>query len=144
MQARVSGNNSNAEAKVNGDSRRITILVILFCISVLMACGKSDPIKSAAKEAGVAQQAIGSIWAMCKVYNAKYGTWPQSINDLDLNNLKLNDDVRNKWSFSIRSTSTGVQSISAVSTSEMKGGAGKMITFESKSGRWSGYGINTD
>jgi hypothetical protein len=47
-----------------------------------------------------------------------------------------------QWSFSI--VGAPPVTISATSTEQMKGGAGKTVTYNIEDGSWSGYGMPTE
>jgi hypothetical protein len=58
----------------------------------------------------------------------------------DLKMPKLDEKTQKFWTFSLRSSQNGIQYITATSTSEMPDGPGKIVLFDAKNGKFSGYG----
>ncbi|MDP8239770.1 MAG: hypothetical protein P9X24_11835, partial [Candidatus Hatepunaea meridiana] len=54
--------------------------------------------------------------------------------------LKLPEDLSEKWNFSLIGRNP-IRQIEATSTDKMKGGAGHVILFDLKTGRFTGYGL---
>jgi prepilin-type N-terminal cleavage/methylation domain-containing protein len=116
----------------------VVILAILAAIAVPIYLRYVEGARSAE-----AQEAISAIYAAAKVFQAKTGTWPSNVRQLEVQNLQLDQVTRDRWNFQIVSGgSTGVTSISATSTGRMPGGAGKIVKFTVADGKWSGYGID--
>jgi type IV pilus assembly protein PilA len=113
----------------------VVILAILAAIAVPIYLNYVNGARSAE-----AQEAISSIYAAAKVHQANYGAWPTNVRQL--NSLTLDQVTRNRWNFTIVAGGGRISSISATSTGQMPGGAGKTVTFNALTGKWSGYGID--
>jgi prepilin-type N-terminal cleavage/methylation domain-containing protein len=113
----------------------VVILAILAAIAVPIYLNYVNGARSAE-----AQEAISSIYAAAKVYHANTGTWPSNVRQLT--QLTLDQVTINRWNFTISSGGTGINTITATSTGQMPGGAGKTVTFNARTGKWSGYGID--
>jgi type IV pilus assembly protein PilA len=119
----------------------VEVLVVVVILAILAAIAVPiylQYVESA--RAGEAQEAIGSIWAAAKVFQAEHSTWPSDIRQLT--NLNLDRIVTNRWHFVINPGANGITSIIATSTGQMPGGAGKTVTFNAQQGRWTGYGTD--
>jgi type IV pilus assembly protein PilA len=113
----------------------VVILAILAAIAVPIYLNYVSGARSAE-----AQEAISSIYAAAKVYQANTGTWPNNVRQLT--QLTLDQVTRNRWNFTIVGGGNGISTISATSTGQMPGGAGKTVTFNARNGKWSGYGLD--
>jgi len=119
----------------------VEVLVVVVILAILAAIAVPiylQYVESA--RAGEAQEAIGSVWAAAKVHHAQYGNWPSDIRQLT--NLNLDRIVSNRWQFTITPGANGIQRITATSTGQMPGGAGKIVTFNAQTGKWTGYGTD--
>jgi prepilin-type N-terminal cleavage/methylation domain-containing protein len=119
----------------------VEVLVVVVILAILAAIAVPiylQYVESA--RAGEAQEAIGSVWAASKVYHAEHGSWPTDIRQL--NNLNLDRIVSARWQFTITPGANGIQRIAATSTGQMPGGAGKIVTFNAQTGKWTGYGTD--
>ena len=119
----------------------VEVLVVVVILAILAAIAVPiylQYVESA--RAGEAQEAIGSIWAAIKVRQAQTGSWVSDIRQLP--NLNLDRIVKNRWNFTITPGANGIMSITATSTGQMPGGAGKIVTFNAQTGKWSGYGTD--
>ena len=125
--------------KKRGGFTLVEVLVVVVIIAILAAIAVPiylNYVESA--RASEAQEAIGNIIAAAKVYYAQKGSWPTTINAMP--QLSLDQVVRNRWTFTIIAGGSGIRQVNAISTGQMPGGAGKRITFEVQTGKWSGYG----
>lgn len=119
----------------------VEVLVVVVILAILAAIAVPiylQYVESA--RAGEAQEAIGSIWAASKVYQAERGNWPSDIRQMT--NLNLDPIVKIRWRFTITPGSNGITKIVATSTGQMPGGAGKTVTFNAQTGKWTGYGTD--
>jgi prepilin-type N-terminal cleavage/methylation domain-containing protein len=119
----------------------VEVLVVVVILAILAAIAVPIYLRYVeSARAGEAQEAIGSIWAAAKVFHAENGRWPTSTSQMT--NLSLDQIVEERWNFAITSGGTGIRTITATSTGRMPGGAGKNVTFNAQTGRWSGYGTD--
>ena len=119
----------------------VEVLVVVVILAILAAIAVPIYLQYVASaRAGEAQEAIGAIWAGAKVHHAEFGVWVSDIRQL--NNLRLDPIVRDRWSFGLTTGGTGIRTIRATSTGLMPGGAGKIVTFNAQNGRWGGYGTD--
>lgn len=119
----------------------VEVLVVVVILAILAAIAVPiylQYVESA--RAGEAQEAIGAIWAAAKVHHAETGRW--ATDTRQLTNLNLDKIVKDRWQFSITPGANGIQRITATSTGQMPGGAGKIVTFNAQTGKWTGYGTD--
>jgi len=119
----------------------VEVLVVVVILAILAAIAVPiylQYVESA--RAGEAQEAIGAIWAAAKVNHAETGHWATDIRQLTT--LKLDRIVQNRWQFTLTPGANGIQRIAATSTGQMPGGAGKIVTFNAQTGKWTGYGTD--
>lgn len=88
-----------------------------------------------------AQEAIAAIFAEAKSQHAESGRWVKDIDQL--NELHLVPSAKENWIFTIIPNSRGIERLSATSTAQMPGGAGKIVEFDAVQGKWSGYGSSS-
>lgn len=114
----------------------VVILAILAAIAVPIYLNYVNGARSAE-----AQEAISSVYAASKVFQANTGSWPSNVRQLQ--QLTLDRVTIGRWNFTISgSGQAGINTITATSTGLMPGGAGKTVTFDARTGRWRGYGID--
>ncbi len=123
----------------------VEVLVVVVILAILAAIAVPIYLRYVnSARAGEAQEAIGAIWAAAKVYHAETGSWPTTITQMR-NRLKLDPIVEDRWDFVLQGAGArGITSIRATSRAAMPGGAGRQVTFNAQTGRWSGYGTDTD
>jgi type IV pilus assembly protein PilE len=119
----------------------VEVLVVVVILAILAAIAVPIYLRYVeSARAGEAQEAIGAIWAAEKVYFATFSRWATDIRQMD--NLNLDKIVEDRWRFSITTSGIGIRTITATSTGLMPGGAGKIVTFNAQTGKWSGYGTD--
>jgi prepilin-type N-terminal cleavage/methylation domain-containing protein len=120
----------------------VEVLVVVVILAILAAIAVPIYLRYVeSARAGEAQEAIGAVWAASKVFHAERGQWPNDINQIS--NLNLDKIVKDRWRFNITTGgNTGIRNIAATSTGLMPGGAGKIVTFNAQTGKWSGYGTD--
>ncbi|HBN45458.1 MAG TPA: hypothetical protein DD389_03210, partial [Candidatus Marinimicrobia bacterium] len=90
--------------------------------------------------ASEAKSVIGNIENASKMYFQTYGEWPSDVEELERRGqLEVDRSTKLKWTFEINLSDEG-GTIAAESTEEMKGGAGKRVTYDRSRGRYIGYG----
>ncbi|OGC90285.1 MAG: hypothetical protein A2W25_05935 [candidate division Zixibacteria bacterium RBG_16_53_22] len=121
----------------------VEVLVVVVILAILAAIAVPIYLRYVASaRAGEAQEAIGAIWAAAKIYHSKYGNWPNNIQLLENDGLRLDQIVQNKWEFSISAGGTGIRTITARGTRAPV--TGKNVNFNAQTGVWTGYGITQD
>jgi len=113
----------------------VVMLAILFAIAVPIYVAYVASARSAE-----AQEAINSIKAAANVYRARTGNWPGSVDQMD--QLEFEEVTTRRWNFNIVVSGQGISQISATSTGQMPGGAGKTVTLNIITGEWRGYGFD--
>ena len=114
----------------------VVMLAILFAIAVPIYSNYVAQARSAE-----AQEAISAIWAAAKIYHAEETKWPALVTDMK--KLEFDGMTYKNWKFKIASTNRGITSITATSTSHMKGGTNKDVSLNVETGKWKGYGFDT-
>lgn len=70
--------------------------------------------------------------------------WPSDIEEMERRGqLEVERSTKLKWTFTLSFSDEGGQ-ISAESTEEMKGGAGRMVVYDRDRGRFLGYGTKEE
>lgn len=119
----------------------VEILIVVVMLAILFAI--AVPIYSnyvAQARAAEAQEAINAIKAAANVFNARFNTWPTTVDQL--NQLQFESVTTERWNFNIVAGGQGITQISATSTGRMPGGAGKVVILNVQTGEWRGYGFD--
>ena len=116
----------------------IEIMVVVVIIAILAAFAVPiyiDYVESA--RASEAKSVISSVSNGSDMFYQSSGEWPTSVEDLEREGqLDLKLATKAKWQFELQLP----EMISATSTEEMAGGAGKVIQYNRQNGRYTGYG----
>ena len=123
----------------------IEVLVVVIIVAILAAVAfpiYQNYVKGA--YASDAQSAIGSIFNAAQMYYQDRGQYPQQIEDLEPKYMQLNKSTTRQWQFSIIGSGDELTQIQAVSTEEMRQGAGKEIIYEVDTGEFTGYGFEEE
>ncbi len=119
----------------------IEIMVVVVIVAILAAIAIPtyvEYVKGA--YASEAKTVIGNIENAAKMYYQTYGEWPSDVEQLERRGqMEVDRSTKLKWSFEINMSDDG-GTIAAESTEEMKGGAGKRVTYDRTRGRYIGYG----
>jgi len=122
----------------------IEVLVVVVIVAILAAISVPIYIQYVqGARASDAQATIGAIYNSVKMYRQDFGEDPTTVELLsELQYLTIDEGTLRQWSFTLMG-SPDVSQIEAVSTAEMKGGAGHTVLFEVMTGRFTGYGLPT-
>lgn len=116
----------------------IEILIVVVIVAILAAISVPiylEYVKGA--RASDAQSQIGAIYNASKMYYQDRDIWPNSIDELEeLGYLTVDEAVKRQWTFNLSQ-----EEISAISTAEMAGGAGKEVRYDILQGKFFGYGL---
>ena len=122
----------------------IEILIVVVIVAILAAISVPiyvEYVKSA--RASDAKTTINAIWQAAQVFYQDKGEWPATIEDLEQEKfLEISDATRLQWTFQI--VGSPPITITAVSTEQMRGGAGNQVTYNIQDGSWTGYGLPQD
>ncbi|MBM3328785.1 MAG: prepilin-type N-terminal cleavage/methylation domain-containing protein [Calditrichaeota bacterium] len=121
----------------------IEVLVVVVIVAILAAISVPIYIQYVqGARASDAQATIGAIYNSVKMFRQDFGVDPTTIDELiELEYLEPDEGTMRQWSFNL--IGNPVTNIEAVSTAEMKGGAGHMVVFDVQTGRFQGYGLPT-
>jgi type II secretion system protein G len=122
----------------------IEVLVVVVIVAILAAISVPiyiEYVKGA--RASDAQSTIGAIHNAVKMYYQDLGTYPSDVDELEtLGYLTMDDGTKRQWEFTL--IGDPIAQIEAVSTAEMKGGAGHSVLYDVQTGRYIGYGLPSD
>lgn len=124
----------------------IEVLIVVVIVAILAAI--SVPIyvqyvKGA--RAADPQSTIGAIFNAAKMYYQDKGEYPTDVQELtDEEYLEIDLSTFDQWDFQIVGSTQGLDQIQATSTEKMKGGAGHIVTYEIREGRFTGYGLPSE
>ncbi len=124
----------------------IEVLVVVIIVAILAAVAfpiYQNYVKGA--YASDAQSAIGSIWNAAQMYYQDMGEWPDEVRgQLEPKYIQIKEATHRQWTFTIIGGGSGISEITAVSTDEMRQGAGKEIRFLTETGEFTGYGFDEE
>ncbi|TKJ39979.1 hypothetical protein CEE37_09595 [candidate division LCP-89 bacterium B3_LCP] len=124
----------------------IEVLIVVVIVAILAAI--SVPIYVQYVEGARAadpQATIGAIYNSCKMYYQDNSEYPTDVDELEnFEYLEIDLATLNQWEFQIVGAGDQLDQIMATSTEKMKGGAGHVIIFEVRTGRFTGYGLPSD
>jgi prepilin-type N-terminal cleavage/methylation domain-containing protein len=122
----------------------IEILIVVVIVAILAAISVPiyvEYVKSA--RASDAKTTINAVWQAAQVFYQDKGEWPATIEDLEQEKfLEISEATKLQWTFQI--VGAPPITITAVSTEQMRGGAGHQVTYNIQDGSWTGYGLPTD
>ncbi|NQV16294.1 prepilin-type N-terminal cleavage/methylation domain-containing protein [bacterium] len=123
----------------------IEVLVVVIIVAILAAVAfpiYQNYVKGA--YASDAQSAIGSIWNASQMYYQDLGEWPSSVEeDLEPKYILLKEATKLQWDFEIVGADPVTQ-VTAMSTEEMKQGAGHEVVYNCETGKFTGYGFDEE
>lgn len=124
----------------------IEVLIVVVIVAILAAI--SVPIYVQYVEGARAadpQATIGAIYNSSKMYLQDNGEYPTDIAELEeMEYLEIDFATKEQWEFQIVGSATSIDQIMGTSTEKMKGGAGRVVIYEVREGRFSGYGLPTE
>jgi len=122
----------------------IEMLIVVVIVAILAAISVPiyvEYVKTA--RASDAKTTINAIWQAAQVYYQDKGEWPNTVEDLENESyVQMAKSTKLQWNFQI--VGAPPQLVTAISTEQMKGGAGKEVTYNIETGAWSGYGMPTE
>lgn len=122
----------------------IEILIVVVIVAILAAISVPiyvEYVKSA--RASDAKTTINAVWQAAQVFYQDKGEWPATIEELEQEKfLQISDATALQWSFQI--VGSPPISITAISSEQMRGGAGHQVTYNIQDGSWTGYGLPQD
>jgi len=117
----------------------VELLAVLIIVAILAAVSAPIYIQYVkGARAADAQTTMSAILTAEKVQFQKFGSYAP-IEDLD---VMIDEATRAKWVFEVVQSGHSLSSIKATSTEQMPGGSGKEITYDVRTGSFSGYGID--
>ncbi len=124
----------------------IEVLIVVVIVAILAAI--SVPIYIQYVEGARAsdpQSTIGAIYNACKMYYQDNSEYPTDITELeDEGYFEIDMSTKDQWEFQIVGSTTSLDQIMGTSTERMKGGAGHIVIYEVRTGRFTGYGLPSD
>ncbi|NQV30395.1 MAG: prepilin-type N-terminal cleavage/methylation domain-containing protein [Candidatus Marinimicrobia bacterium] len=124
----------------------IEVLVVVIIVAILAAVAfpiYQNYVKGA--YASDAQSAIGSIWNAAQMYYQDRGEWPDDVTtQLEPKYISMKSATTRQWVFTIIGGGDGISQITALSTEEMKQGAGHEVIYLTETGKFSGYGFDEE
>jgi len=132
-------------ARRDGGFTLIEVLVVVVIVAILAAISVPIYIQYVqGARASDAQATIGAIYNSVKMFKQDYGDDPSSVEQLqEQQYLTIDEGTLRQWGFTLIGANPITQ-IEAVSSAEMKGGAGHTVLFDVATGRFTGYGLPTD
>ena len=119
----------------------VEILIVVVMLAILFAIAVPIYINYVAQaRSAEAQEAINAIKAAANVHHARYGQYPSSVEQME--QLEFEQATEDRWRFNIVVAGDGINEITATSTNQMPGGAGKQVTLNVRTGQWRGYGFD--
>jgi len=120
----------------------IEVLVVVVIVAILAAIAVPIYIEYVqGARAADAQATIGAIVNACKMYAQDLGEDAPSVDVLQTGGyLTIDPATERQWTFTIIGANPITQ-IQAISTGEMRGGAGKQVTLDVATGKFYGYGL---
>lgn len=123
----------------------IEVLVVVVIVAILAAISVPIYLEYVqGARASDAQASIGAIYNAAKMYYQDRSEDTPDVETLEeLGYLDIDRATKKQWTFTIIG-SDPITQIEAVSTGDMKGGAGKIVTYNVETGRFEGYGLPTE
>lgn len=123
----------------------IEVLVVVVIVAILAAISVPIYIEYVqGARAADAQATLGAILNAAKMYAQDLGEDPSSVEMLEeLGYMTMDPSTKRQWTFTLIGANPITQ-IQAISTGEMRGGAGKTVTLDITTGKFFGYGLPTD
>lgn len=124
----------------------IEVLIVVVIVAILAAI--SVPIYVQYVEGARAadpQATIGAIYNASKMYYQDTSEYPTDVTELtEQEYLEIDQATLEQWDFQLVGSTTNIDQIMGTSTEKMKGGAGHVVIYEVREGKFTGYGLPTD
>ena len=141
---------SNLKSKLQEGFTLVEILIVVVIIGILAAI--AIPTYFTYVERGYASDAkvqMKNILENSKLYYSENAEFPEDVKTMNEEGYaNVPESTLRKWQFTIElsyESSQGITgTVSAESLDEMKGGAGKLITYDVQLGKFLGYGTNEE
>ncbi len=141
---------SNLKNKLQEGFTLVEILIVVVIIGILAAI--AIPTYFTYVERGYASDAkvqMKNILENSKLYYSENAEFPEDVKTMNEEGYaNVPESTLRKWQFTIElsyESSQGITgTVSAESLDEMKGGAGKLITYDVQLGKFLGYGTNEE
>jgi prepilin-type N-terminal cleavage/methylation domain-containing protein len=141
---------SNLKNKLQEGFTLVEILIVVVIIGILAAI--AIPTYFTYVERGYASDAkvqMKNILENSKLYYSENAEFPEDVKTMNEEGYaNVPESTLRKWQFTIElsyESSQGITgTVSAESLDEMKGGAGKLITYDVRLGKFLGYGTNEE
>ena len=131
----------NIKSKTENGFTMIEIMVVVVIVAILAVIALPTYLNYVKSSyASEARTVMSNINNASKMYYQTRGEWPTEIDELERSGqLDVSRSTKLKWTFDIQLSDQGGR-ITATSTEEMSGGAGKVVVYDADNGRFSGYG----
>ncbi len=119
----------------------VEVLAVLIIVAILAGVG--TPIYLSYVEgarAAEAQTTISSIVSSEKIFYQKHGRYATLEELRSKKNVNIDPATELSWKFEVTSSETELKKVTATSTEDMPGGAGKNVDFDVQTGKFTGYG----
>jgi prepilin-type N-terminal cleavage/methylation domain-containing protein len=124
----------------------IEVLIVVVIVAILAAISVPIYIQYVAgARAADPQATIGAVYNSCKMYLQDKGEYPTDLNILENEEyLEIDKATKDQWEFQIVGSPAALEQITATSTEKMKGGAGQVVYYDVRTGKFTGYGLPSD
>jgi prepilin-type N-terminal cleavage/methylation domain-containing protein len=114
----------------------VEVLVVVIIVAILAAISVPLYLKYVEDaRAAEARTAISAIWTGAKIYHQRTGKW-----ESDWEKFKVDIDQATIENWDFRIMGNPPKQILGISTSNMPGGAGHRVTYDTETGQFTGYG----
>jgi prepilin-type N-terminal cleavage/methylation domain-containing protein len=124
----------------------IEVLIVVVIVAILAAI--SVPIYLQYVQGARAadpQATIGAIYNSAKMYYQDNGEYPTDVGILEEQDyLEIDLATKDQWDFQIVGNQDQLDQIMGTSTEKMKGGAGEVVVYEVREGKFTGYGLPSE
>ncbi len=124
----------------------IEVLIVVVIVAILAAISVPIYVQYVqGARAADPQATIGAIYNSAKMYYQDKGEYPNDVQILqDEEYLTIDLSTLEQWQFQIVGADDQLDQIMGTSTERMKGGAGEVVIYEVREGKFTGYGLPTE